>query len=152
MVNWRKEKLMEFRIISTAGFCLVLAIGAGCNKPVAVAPKPATRAVPASAPKKDADENPTAKEVRAETGRILDDLLAGKYDDDPSYAPIARKLKGFTSCSIQTAALERDSPQTVKVEGTLAGANREATFSALIVKQEATGRWMIGTFSGPNQN
>jgi hypothetical protein len=129
----------------------VAAITSGCGKPVAVAPTLAPPAAPTSAPRQDADETPLVKEVRAETGTILDDLLIGKYDDDPSYAPIARKLKGWTSWTIQTAAQEEGSPPTVKVAGTLAGPNREATFSALIVKQE-TGRWMIGTFSGPNQN
>jgi len=143
---------MEFRIIAAAGICLVAAITSGCGKPVAVAPTLAPPAAPTGAPRQDADETPLVKEVRAETGTILDDLLAGKYDDDPSYAPIARKLKGFRSWSIQTAALDKDSPPTVKVEGTLVGANRDATFSALIVKQEATGRWMIGSFNGPNQN
>ena len=89
------------------------------------------------------------KEARADTEAVLNDLLAGKLDNDSDFAPVAPKLKGFQSWSIERATIDRDNPKSVKFTGTLKGPQGEATFVASMVKQQ-NGKWMIGYFQGPD--
>ena len=89
------------------------------------------------------------KEARRDTEATLSDLCAGKYDNDPQFAPVARKVKGFRSWSIETQEIVPNLPKAVRFGGTLKGPNGEATFTATMVKQQ-NGKWMIGTFEGPN--
>jgi hypothetical protein len=112
-------------------------------------PTPPKAAAPPAAPKKNDADNPLVKEARPDTEAVLSDLLAGKYDDDPSFAPVARKVNGFQSWSIETQEVDPGNPKMVNFGGTLDGPNGEATFTVGMVKQQ-NGKWMIGTFSGPN--
>jgi hypothetical protein len=80
----------------------------------------------------------------------MNDLLAGKLDNDMSLAPVARKLKGFRSWSIERQNIDPShDPKAVIFAGTLKGPQGEATFVAMMVKQQ-NGRWMIGSFKGPD--
>jgi hypothetical protein len=129
---------------------LLLVIGAGCVNQGAGPPRgPAAPAVPPQVKKNDVD-NPTIKEARADTEAALNDLLAGEYDNDPNYAPIARKLKGFDSWVIDSQEVDPDNPRAVNIGGTLQGPSGGATFTASMRKQQ-DGRWMIGAFSGPDR-
>ena len=98
--------------------------------------------------KKDDSADPLVKEARADTEAVLNGLLAGKYDDDRDFAPVARKVKGYESWSIDRQEIDRDSPRAVNFHGTLEGPRGEATFVAGMRKQR-NGKWMIGYFSGP---
>ncbi len=121
-----------------------------CGLHVGCKPAPPPKAVPLPvAQKKDDADNPLVKEARPETEAVLKELLAGKYDNDPNLFPIARKVKGFQSWSIETQQINPDLPKAINFSGTLKGPNGEATFTVLMVKQE-NGKWMIATFQGPN--
>lgn len=91
----------------------------------------------------------TVKDARSDAEAVLNDLLAGKSDDDPNLAPLARKIKGFQSYAIETQNIDSDNPKAVKFNGTLIGPQIEATFVSWMVKQP-NGRWMISHFQGPN--
>jgi hypothetical protein len=97
----------------------------------------------------DDSDDPMVKEARSDTEAVLRDLLTGKLDNDPTLAPVARKLKGFRSWSIERQKIDRDNPKTVKFSGTLKAPQGEATFVASMVKQQ-NGKWMIGYFQGPD--
>ncbi len=118
--------------------------GTGCT-PV----MPPKAANPPAVPKKSVADNPLVMEALPDTEAILKDLLAGVYDDDPSLSPVARKVKGFQSWAFETLDPNPDLPQSVNFSGILKGPKGEAEFTALMVKQQ-NGKWMIGTFSGPN--
>ena len=62
-------------------------------------------------PKKDDADTPIVKEARPDTEAILNDLIAGKYDNDGQFAPVARKVKGFQSWSIETQEIDPDRPK-----------------------------------------
>jgi hypothetical protein len=107
-------------------------------------------AAPAPAVEKPDDtDNPLVKEARPEMDSTLKDLLEGKYDNDENYAPIARKVKGFQSWSIDRQEVVPDLAKGVRFRGTLKGPTSEATFAATMVQQNS-GKWMIGAFQGPN--
>src|SRR5262249_48125165 len=126
---------------------LLLWVGMGCSNSRPTSPVATT--VPAPKQKDDRDD-PMVKEARSDTEAILNDLLAGKLDSDTSLAPVARKLKGFRSWSIETQNIDPShDPKAVKFTGTLKGPQGEATFVAMMVKQE-NGKWMIGSFKGPD--
>ena len=133
----RKYTRAVFTILMLCGF------HGGCNS--AVPPKAASPAVP----KKSVADNPLVKEALPDTEAILKDLLAGTYDDDPTLSPVARKVKGFQSWSFETQEPNPDLPQSVNFSGILKGPKGEADFTVLMVKQK-NGKWMIGTFSGPD--
>jgi hypothetical protein len=127
---------------------LLLGIGVGCsNSP----PPPAkVSTAPAGDQKQEDDrDNPMVKEARSDTEAVLKDLLAGKYDDDPNFAPVARRVKSFQSWSIESQHIDPDNPKAVNFRGTLKGPHGEETFTASMVKQQ-NGKWMIGYFQGPN--
>ena len=126
---------------------LLLGIGVGCTNSSPTPPRVSTP--PKDQKQKDDRDDPLVKEARADTEVVLNDLLAGKYDEDPDFAPVARKVKGFQSWSIETQNLDPDSPRAVNFGGTLKGPKGEATFLASMRKQQ-NGKWMIGYFSGPN--
>ncbi len=98
---------------------------------------------------KDDRDDPMVKEARSDTEAVLNDLLAGKYDNDPNFAPVAHKLKGFQSWSIERQNLDPDNPKAVNFRGTLKGPQGEARFVASMVKQQNS-KWMIGWFQGPH--
>ena len=126
---------------------LLLWIGVGCSKPPPTPPVAATLPGP---PQTDDHDDPMVKEARSDTEAILNDLLAGKLDNDTSLAPVARKLKGFRSWSIERENIDPShDPKAVKFTGTLKGPQGEATFVAMMVKQQ-NGKWMIGSFTGPD--
>jgi hypothetical protein len=127
---------------------LFLGIGVGCANYTPAPPKASTTPTEAAKQKDDRD-NPMVKEARSDTEAILNDLLAGKYDNDPDFAPVAGKLRGFQSWSIQGEQIDPDSPKAVNFSGTLKGPRGEATFTASMTKQQ-DGKWMIGYFSGPD--
>ena len=133
-----------------AAFVVILLLGieVGCTKPRPAPPKVSTAPIGDPKQKDDSDE-PMVKEARSDTEVVLNDLLTGKLDNDPSLAPVARKLKGFQSWSIETQNIDRENPKTVKFRGTLKGPQGEATFVASMVKQQ-NGKWMIGYFQGPD--
>jgi hypothetical protein len=127
---------------------VILGIMAGCTRPGPTPPAASTPSIEAPKPKDNSDD-PVVKEARSDTEAVLNDLLAGKLDNDPNLAPLARKLKGYRVWSIDRQSIERDNPQTVKFNGTLKGPQGEATFLATMVKQQ-NGKWMIGHFQGPD--
>ena len=129
---------------------LFLGIVVGCAKPPPAAPRTNTALIGDPKQKDDSDD-PMAKEARSDTEAVLNDLLAGKLDNDTNLAPVARKLKGFQSWSIEKQNIDPShSPKAVKFTGTLKGSKGEATFVALMVKQQ-NGKWMIGYFQGPDR-
>ncbi len=91
----------------------------------------------------------TVQEARAAAEGILNDLLAGKLDNDPQLGRLPAKVQGFRSWSIESQELKSDNPRAVTFRGTLTGAGGEAHFTLLLVKQ-ADDRWAIGSFGGPN--
>jgi hypothetical protein len=127
---------------------VILGIAAGCTRPGPTPPAARTALIAAANEKGDSDD-PMVKEARSDTDAVLNDLLAGKLDNDPDMAPVARKLKGFQSWSIERQNIDRDNPKVVKFSGTLKGAKGEANFVASMVKQQ-NGKWMIGVFQGPD--
>ena len=134
------NRILLFVVITT----LVSGSGVGCT------PSSPPKVVSATAvPNNDDADNPLVKEARSDTEAVLDDLLAGKYDNDADFAPVARKVKGFHSWSIESQKIETGVPKSVNFSGNLKGPNGEAIFTVLMVKQQS-GKWMIGTFSGPN--
>jgi hypothetical protein len=98
---------------------------------------------------KDDRDDPMVKEARSDTEAALNDLLAGKYDNDSDFAPVARKVKGFRSWSIEGQSSDPADRKAVNFSGTLKGPHGEAAFVASMVKQR-NGRWMIGHFQGPD--
>ena len=126
-----------------------LFLGVGCTNSGPAPPRATTGPTPAPERKDDRDD-PVVKEAKAGTEVVLADLLAGKYDDDPSFAPVARRVKGFRAWSIESQRIDPDSPRTVSFGGTLSGPPGEATFIASMTRQQ-DGRWMIGHFSGPRR-
>jgi hypothetical protein len=123
---------------------LIFALGCGNRevpRPVAIAPEPPQA-------RKNTPDDPLVKQARADTEAFLTDLLAGKYDGDTNYAPVARRAKGYTQWTVDTWAVDPDSPETVFVSGKMSGPAGEATFAASVRRQQ-NGRWMAGTFSGP---
>ena len=94
--------------------------------------------------------HPQAREAVAATTDILDRLLAGKLDEDPNLSPVARKVKGYRTWSITTAASVAGEPPAWNFGGTLdGGARGSARFSVRMVRQR-NGGWAVGSFSGPN--
>jgi hypothetical protein len=61
--------------------------------------------------------------------------------------PLARKLKGYQNCSIKSQGIERENHAVFR--GVLNGSAGRARFETTLVKQ-ASGKWAIGMFSGPN--
>jgi hypothetical protein len=129
-------------------FAALTLIGGGCNNSRPTLPK--VNPGPAEGRnEKDDRDNPLVKEAKPDTEGILNDLLAGKDDNDPDLGPVARKVKGYQSWSIERQSLDPDDPKAVNFTGTLKGPKGEATFTASMKKQQ-NGKWMIGHFSGPN--
>jgi hypothetical protein len=119
-----------------------------CGSCVACRPAATPKVAVPAVPKQDDADNPLVKDARPDMDSTLNDLLAGKYDNDDSYAPIARKVKGFKSWSIDSQQVVPDLPKAVRFGGTLKGPTSEATFAATMVLQN-NGKWMIGSFEGP---
>jgi hypothetical protein len=127
---------------------LLFGVGVGCtnSRPT----PPGTSTAPTEDPKqKDDRDDPMVKGARSDTEVVLNDLLAGKLDNDSNFAPVALKLKGFRSWSIERQNIDPTNPKAVNFSGTLKGPQGEATFVASMVKQQ-NGKWMIGYFSGPD--
>lgn len=115
-------------------------------------PVGATPAVPKNSvvPNKNNDaDDPLVKEARPDTEVVLDELIAGTHDNDQSLGAVERKVSGFTSWSIDSQELDPDLPNAVRFGGILTGPASRATFSVTMVKQQ-NGKWMVGTFDGPN--
>ncbi len=93
--------------------------------------------------------NPSDVAPTAAASKVLDDLLAGKLDDDPSLGPIARKVNSFQSWSI-TSITTKDEPPSRTFTGTLNAGDNFANFSIQLVKQR-DGTWQVATFIGPNR-
>jgi hypothetical protein len=91
--------------------------------------------------------DPALREAREQADAILAGLLGGKLDNDPDLSPVARKLKGYQSCAIKAQQLVRDGAADFR--GVLTGPAARARFDMTLVKQ-SSGKWAIGTFSGPN--
>lgn len=133
------------RFVANAVFLLIFAGGCSDGNP---APKKPAPVGPAAAEKDDADD-PIVKEAKADTDALFKDLLAGKANEDTMLATIAAKVKPFDSVAIESQKLMPGQPKTVRFDGTLKGARGEAKFSVRMVKQ-GSGKWAIGTFSGPH--
>jgi hypothetical protein len=127
---------------------LLLGMGAGCTNSSPTSPKAST-APSEDAKQKDDRDDPMMKEARSDAEAVLNDLLAGKLDNDPNLAPVAGKLKGFRSWSIQSQSIDPDNRKAVNFSGTLKGPQGEKTFVASMVKQQ-NGKWTIGYFQGPD--
>ena len=135
--------MKNLRTASLAGLLPLLAAGCMPAAPPAPAPAPAP-----NAPVKDDRDDPLVKEALPDTEAVLTDLLAGKYDDDPDLAPVARKVKGYRSWTIDRQERDPDHRTAVNFTGTLTGPTGQATFTASMVKQR-NGKWMIGYFMPP---
>ena len=98
------------------------------------------------APRGDAIRDPELREAHDATERILDGLLAGKFDRDNDLRPVAAQVQGFRSWSITAQTLTR--PGEAEFTGHLSGPNGRASFSLGAIKQQ-DGHWAVGTFSGP---
>ena len=133
---------------STACATMLAFACAGCQPP---APKgggaPAPKAKEPDAPKGEAIADPVLREAREQLDTVLAHLLAGKLDQDESFAPVARKLKGYQSWSIKSQQLVPDGAADFR--GVLTAPGAQARFDIHFVKQ-ANGKWAIATFSGPN--
>jgi hypothetical protein len=112
------------------------------------APAPAAPAVEVEAPNGKAIADPVLRESREQADAILNSLLAGKFDQDPALLPVARKLKGFQSWTINSQKLVR--ADAAEFRGTLTSPTVRAGFDMTLVKQ-ANGKWAVATFSGPNR-
>lgn len=141
---------MKYHALMVAIMALLCGSGVGCNP--AAPPVGATPAVSKNSvvPKKNIDaDDPLVKEARPDTEAVLDELIAGAHDNDQSLGPVERKIDGFTSWSIDSQELDPDLPNAVRFGGVLTGPTSQATFSVTMVKQQ-NGKWMVGTFDGPN--
>ncbi|HVX16170.1 MAG TPA: hypothetical protein VHC22_33600 [Pirellulales bacterium] len=128
----------------------VLAACASCTNSHPAPPTPIAAPAGAQAQRND-QEDPKVKEALSDTQTFLKDMLAGQYDEDPDLAALARKLDGFQSFSIESQMIDRGNPvDTVNFSGTLKGPSGEAAFTASMVKQQ-NGKWMVGSFDGPNR-
>jgi hypothetical protein len=85
--------------------------------------------------------------AREQADATLGGLLAGKFDNDADLSPVARKLKGYQSASVKSQKIVRDG--AAEFGGVLTGPASRARFDMTLVKQ-ASGKWAVGTFSGPN--
>lgn len=99
------------------------------------------------APKGEAIADPELRAVRAQFDAIMAGLLAGKFDADPDLSPVARKLKGYRQCRVQSQRLTTE--KAAQFDGVLTGPAGRARFGATVVKQPG-GAWAVDTFSGPN--
>lgn len=129
---------------------LFVGAGAGCTTRTSPVPPPVVKSSAPSNPvlRGDAD-NPLVKEARPDTEAVLDDLLAGQSHGDSGLARLSQKVAGYTSWTIVGQEVEPNLHESVKFDGTLKGPSGDARFAVLMVKQRH-GRWMIGTFSGPD--
>jgi hypothetical protein len=59
---------------------------------------------------------------------------------------VARKVKGYQSCSIKSQKIVRKG--AADFSGVLIGPPGRARFDMTLVKQDS-GKWLIGAFSGP---
>ena len=143
---------------AAVAMAVALACGvAGCEKPRAgtpAAPAPATAPAPGFAPALLAAgaADPDLKAARAAASDTLDGLLSGRYDNDRDLAPVARKVRGYTSWSV--ASQEKQShgagaPASWDFTGTLAAPGSAAGFTASLFKQ-GDGTWAVGSFDGPH--
>ena len=92
---------------------------------------------------------PSDNQAIAAVTKTLDDLLAGKLNADPTFAPIARKVSAFQSWSI-TSITQQDQSTSRTFVGTLNSGNSVANFSIQMVKQK-DGSWQVAIFSGPDR-
>jgi hypothetical protein len=121
---------------------------AGCRQAPPPAPAPPAPVIAApDAPKGDAIADLILREARQQADAILDDMLAGKLQNDPDTAPVAKKLKGYQSASIKSQEIIREG--AAKFGGVLTKQTSQHRFEMILVKQQ-NGNWAIGTFSGPN--
>jgi hypothetical protein len=100
------------------------------------------------APKGEAITDPVLRQAREQADSILGGLLAGKFDQDPDLWPVARKVKGFQSWAIKSQRVAREG--AAEFRGVLTRPGDAARFDVTLVKQ-VSGKWAVGTFSGPNR-
>jgi hypothetical protein len=100
------------------------------------------------APTGEAIADPVLRQARAQADSILDGLLAGQFDQDPDLGPVAKKLKGFQSWAIKSQKVVREG--AAEFQGVLTSPGGAAGFKVTLVKQ-ASGKWAVGAFSGPNR-
>jgi hypothetical protein len=147
--TWRMDRSFASRTTGLVAASLVLAV-TGC-RPAAPggggAPAPAPNAAEPDAPKGAAVIDPILREARAQADAILSGLLSGKFDNDPDLSPVARKVKGYQSYSIKSQKVVREGAADFR--GVLTGLASQGRFDMGLVKQ-ASGKWAVGTFSGPN--
>ena len=129
----------------------IAAVRAGVAGAAAKAQQERMRAAAAGANQTDAPKgaaiaDPVLREAREQFDGIMGELLAGKFDADPDLWPVARKLKGFQAWSIQSQRIAWE--KAAEFKGVLTGADARSHFAVTVVKQ-ASGKWAIGTFSGP---
>jgi hypothetical protein len=85
----------------------------------------------------------------AATTDVMGRLLAGKADDDAELAPVARRLKAYTTWAVTSAQRQAGDPPTWEFGGWVEGPQGACGFSVLMVKQK-NGTWAVGALSGPN--
>jgi hypothetical protein len=100
------------------------------------------------APKGEAIPDPRLRQAREQLDRILEGLLAGRFDQDQDLWPVARKLKGYQSWAIKSQRMVREG--TAEFQGILSGSGTAARFTVTLV-QHASGQWAVGAFSGPDR-
>jgi hypothetical protein len=111
-------------------------------------PPAAPRAEEPDAPKGEAIADPGLREAREQADATLGGLLAGKFDKDTDsgLSAVAQKVKGYQSYAVKSQKAVREG--AAEFEGVLSGPVGRARFGMLLVKQQS-GRWAVGTFSGP---
>ena len=139
---------MRGRILARIMTALLIIGEVGCTNSPFTPPVPVNSVSPPKPVKRSDADDPMVKEARADTEAVLDDLLAGEAHGDTGLARLSQKLRGFKSWSIKGQEVESNPPKSVKFDGTLTGPMGDASFVVLMVKQQ-NGKWMIGTFTGP---
>jgi len=76
-------------------------------------------------------------------------ILSGKADDDRDLAPLARRLKAYTTWAVTSAQRETGDPPAWTFGGWVEAPRGASSFSVRMVKQ-AKGGWAPGSMSGPN--
>jgi hypothetical protein len=106
------------------------------------------KAEAAEAPKGEAIADPVLREARDRAEAILQGLLAGKYENDPDLFPLAKKIKGYQSWTIQSQEMLR--VNAAQFLGVLSAPQGRADFNMTLRKQQ-DGTWAVASFSGPNR-
>jgi len=129
--------------VAVAALTLALGLGAGCSKTVTVAP--AGPASPAGAEGgRDDHDDPAVRAARPDAEAFLNGLLAGQFDADPDYAPVAARVKGYATWAIRSERLTGEPGNPIDYVCVLDGPAGKADWAFRMTRQQ-TGKWMLST-------